>query len=91
MVLRSKMQIWHGSADTTINLKNYQEQLKQGTNVFGVRMTPMARKPDYLYKKYVLSDYGLTAEGIYATGDSVPHNWRLMKHALGCDKTEPVT
>jgi acetylxylan esterase len=71
---RPKMQIWHGSADTTINPNNYQEELKQWTNIFGVSMTPTSTKADYPEKNYALSDYGPNVEGIYATGvgHSVP-------------------
>lgn len=71
---RPKMQIWHGSADTTLAPQNYQEELKQWTNVFGVSMTATDVKKDTPDKGYTLSDYGPMVEGIYAqgVGHSVP-------------------
>lgn len=65
---RQKMQIWHGSAEKTINPKDYQKDLKQWMNVFGVSTTPTATKADYPEKNYALSAYGSNVEGIYATG-----------------------
>ncbi|HEV2778429.1 MAG TPA: PHB depolymerase family esterase [Actinophytocola sp.] len=37
---RPRMQIWHGTADTTLRFPNFGEQLKQWTNVLGVSQTP---------------------------------------------------
>jgi len=71
---RPKMQIWHGSADTTLAPQNYQEELKQWTNIFGVSMTATNVEKDTPDKGYTLSDYGPNVEGIYAqgVGHSVP-------------------
>jgi acetylxylan esterase len=71
---RPKMQVWHGSVDTTISPNNYMEEIKQWTNVFGVSTTATAEKVDYPEKNYKMSDYGPNVEGIYATGvgHSVP-------------------
>jgi acetylxylan esterase len=51
------MQIWHGSADTNLNQNNYQEELKQWTSVFGVRMWPTATHANYPEKNYASSNY----------------------------------
>jgi poly(hydroxyalkanoate) depolymerase family esterase len=37
---RPKMQLWHGTADTTLNFNNFGEEIKQWTNVLGVSQTP---------------------------------------------------
>jgi acetylxylan esterase len=37
---RPRVQLWHGTADTTINFNNQTEAIKEWTNVLGVPMTP---------------------------------------------------
>jgi acetylxylan esterase len=37
---RPRMQIWHGTNDTTLQYPNFGEQIKQWTNVFGLSQTP---------------------------------------------------
>jgi poly(hydroxyalkanoate) depolymerase family esterase len=37
---RPRVQLWHGTADTTINFNNQTEAIKQWTNVLGLSMTP---------------------------------------------------
>ena len=37
---RPRMQIWHGTTDTTLSFVNFGEQIKQWTNVQGVSQTP---------------------------------------------------
>ncbi|TVY84955.1 Acetylxylan esterase A [Lachnellula suecica] len=71
---RPKMQIWHGSADTTLAPQNYQEEIKQWTGVFGVSQTATSSKANTPQSQYTTSDYGPNVEGIYATGvgHSVP-------------------
>ena len=39
---RPRMQLWHGTADTTLNYNNLGEEIKQWTNVLGVSQTPSA-------------------------------------------------
>ncbi|KAK0127692.1 hypothetical protein ONS96_007210 [Cadophora gregata f. sp. sojae] len=65
---RPRMQIWHGSADGTIAPQNYQEELKQWTNIFGVSMTATDSKDNTPEKNYKTSNYGQNVQGIYATG-----------------------
>jgi cellulase/cellobiase CelA1 len=36
------MQLWHGTADTTLHYPNFGEEIKQWTNVLGVGQTPAA-------------------------------------------------
>jgi poly(hydroxyalkanoate) depolymerase family esterase len=37
---RPRMQIWHGTEDTTLRFPNFGEQIKQWTNVHGLSQTP---------------------------------------------------
>lgn len=37
---RPRMQLWHGTADPTLNYNNFGEEIKQWTNVLGVSQTP---------------------------------------------------
>lgn len=37
---RPRMQLWHGTADTTLNFANFGEEIKQWTNVLGISQTP---------------------------------------------------
>jgi poly(hydroxyalkanoate) depolymerase family esterase len=37
---RPRMQIWHGTGDTTLRYPNFTEQVKQWTNVHGLSQTP---------------------------------------------------
>lgn len=37
---RPRMQVWHGSADTTVSYVNFGEEIKQWTNVHGLSQTP---------------------------------------------------
>jgi acetylxylan esterase len=37
---RPRMQVWHGTADTTLYYANFGEEIKQWTNVLGVSQTP---------------------------------------------------
>jgi poly(hydroxyalkanoate) depolymerase family esterase len=39
---RPRVQLWHGTADTTLNYANLGEEIKQWTNVLGVSQTPSA-------------------------------------------------
>jgi acetylxylan esterase len=75
--VRPRMQIWHGSADSTLAPQNYQEEIKQWTNVFGVSATaPSSTIKNFPQANYQTDDYGDHVQGIYATGvgHSVPAN-----------------
>lgn len=54
-----KMQIYHGSADETLNVQNYYETIKQWTGVFGYSTTAVSTTANYPrspYTKYVFGD-----------------------------------
>ncbi|KAL2193519.1 carbohydrate esterase family 1 protein [Corynascus similis CBS 632.67] len=73
---RPKMQIWHGSVDSTLAPQNYEETIKQWTNVFGVDQTPTNSVENYPAPNYQTDDYGENVQGIFANGvgHSVPAN-----------------
>jgi acetylxylan esterase len=70
------MQIWHGSTDGTLAPANFQETIKQWTNVFGVSQTPTSTLKNYPQANYQTDNYGESVQGIYANGvgHSVPAN-----------------
>src|SRR4029079_17860424 len=37
---RPRMQLWHGTTDTTLQFPNFGEEIKQWTNVHGLSQTP---------------------------------------------------
>ena len=65
--LRPKMQIYHGSADTTLQKNNYKEKIKQGCGVFGYDYnktdTVQANTPAARYTTYTWGD---KLVGVYA-------------------------
>jgi len=73
---RPKMQIYHGSADNTLNANNYNETIKQWCGVFGYDYTKpdntQANTPQSRYTTYTWGDGQLV--GVYAqgVGHSVP-------------------
>jgi len=65
---RPKMLIYHGSADTTLLPRNYNETIKQWNAVLGNSETPtqiLPNTPKAPYTKYV---YNTTVQGVYGTG-----------------------
>ncbi|XXG97520.1 hypothetical protein Hte_003825 [Hypoxylon texense] len=73
---RPKMQIWHGSVDSTLAPQNYNETIKQWTAVFNVTQTPTSSVANTPKQGYTTSNYGEFVQGIYAqgVGHSVPSN-----------------
>jgi acetylxylan esterase len=73
---RPKMQIYHGSADTTLHANNYEETIKQWAGVFGYDYTrpetTQANTPQSRYTTYTWGGGQLV--GVYAqgVGHSVP-------------------
>lgn len=69
---RPKMQLWHGTADTTLYTQNFYEEIKQWTNVFGVSQTATATTANWPTTGWTKSDYGANVEAILA--QNVTHN-----------------
>lgn len=72
---RPKMQIYHGSVDTTLNQNNYNETIKEWCGVFGYDYTKpdttQANTPQSRYTTYTWGDHlvGIYAQGV---GHTVP-------------------
>ncbi|KAI8992889.1 alpha/beta-hydrolase [Trametes punicea] len=66
---RPKMQVWHGTADTTLYPQNFWEEIKQWTTVFGYSSTPIANVTEsYLPRGYSNATYGPNFQAILAQG-----------------------
>jgi acetylxylan esterase len=78
-------EFWHGSVDGTLSPKNYDETLKQWTNVFGVGTTPTSSKKDTPERNYRTDDFGPNVEGIWAVGvgHSVPSHLTVSETWFG--------
>jgi poly(hydroxyalkanoate) depolymerase family esterase len=53
---RPRVQLWHGTADTTLNYNNFGEEIKQWTNVLGVSQAPVST--DYPVSGWTRTRYG---------------------------------
>jgi poly(hydroxyalkanoate) depolymerase family esterase len=96
---RPRMQLFHGTADTTLNYNNFGEEIKQWTNVLGVSQTPSST--DTPQSGWTRTRYGSTSaqapvEGISVAG--VGHSLPLSGQAkmaitfFGLDSsTSPTT
>ncbi|KZP18271.1 carbohydrate-binding module family 1 protein [Athelia psychrophila] len=72
---RPRVQFWHGTADTTLYPQNFQEEIKQWSNVFGVSATPVTTTtndplPGYSRESFAGGNFqGILAQGV---GHTVP-------------------
>ena len=94
---RPRMQLWHGTADATVNFHNFGEEIKQWTNVLGVSETPAttennAIQSGWIRTRYVDGSGVVEVEAIQETGQ--PHNLVLdLADAIrffGLDGSMPV-
>ncbi|PPQ73738.1 hypothetical protein CVT24_006958 [Panaeolus cyanescens] len=65
---RPKMQIWHGTSDTTLNYHNFGEAVKQWTNVFGYSTTASQVQTNNPLNGWTRSTYGPNFQAISAQG-----------------------
>jgi len=65
---RPKFQFWHGTADTTLYPQNFQEEIKQWTNVFGVSQTATSTQSNSPLSGYTRTSYGPNVQAILAQG-----------------------
>lgn len=68
---RPRMQLWHGTADTTLNYANFGEEIKQWTNVLGVSQTPSftdSPQSGWTRTRYGGTGIGAPVEGISVQG-----------------------
>lgn len=66
---RPRMQLWHGTADTTLYYANFGEEIKQWTNVLGVSQTPSFT--DSPQSGWTRTRYGGTGIGTLVEGISI--------------------
>ncbi|MBO4161134.1 extracellular catalytic domain type 1 short-chain-length polyhydroxyalkanoate depolymerase [Micromonospora antibiotica] len=93
---RPRMQIWHGTTDTTLSYVNFGEQVKQWTNVLGVAQTPSST--DYPQTSATRTRYGGTggtapveAISFQGYGHSIPFDAAQAVRFLGFDSASPTT
>ncbi|MBP2707259.1 PHB depolymerase family esterase [Microbispora sp. RL4-1S] len=74
---RPRMQVWHGTTDTTLAYPNFGEEIKQWTNVLGVSQTPSFT--DHPQSSWTRTRYGGTgtqapveAISVQGVGHSLP-------------------
>jgi acetylxylan esterase len=91
---RPRVQLWHGTADTTLNYNNFGEEIKQWTNVLGVGQTPVytdTPQSGWTRTRYGSSGDQAPVEGISVAG--VGHSLPLSGmaamaiHFFGLDST----
>ncbi|WP_328854148.1 PHB depolymerase family esterase [Microbispora hainanensis] len=89
-----RMQLWHGTTDTTLAYPNYGEEIKQWTNLHGLSQTPSFT--DHPQSSWTRTRYGdtstqATIEGISISGvgHQLPMNGQLAYAIsfLGLDST----
>src|SRR3954452_3809098 len=73
---RPRMQLWHGTADTTLNFNNFGEEIKQWTNVLGVSQTPTSTQNNVPRSTWTRTRYGNQVEAIQEQGE--PHNLQIL-------------
>ena len=95
---RPRMQLFHGTADTTLNYNNIVEEIKQWTNVLGVSQTPVATdtpQSGWTRTRYGSNTTQAPVEGISVAG--VGHSLPLSGQAkmavsfFGLDGTTPTS
>jgi acetylxylan esterase len=95
---RPRMQLFHGTTDSTLNYNNFGEEVKQWTNVLGVSQTPsLTDTPQSGWTRTRYGGTGVQApvEGVSVAG--VGHSLPLSGQAamaiafFGLDQTNPTT
>jgi poly(hydroxyalkanoate) depolymerase family esterase len=66
---RPRMQVWHGTDDTTLHYPNFQEEIKQWTNVHGLSQTPTFT--DHPQSSWTRTRYGGTGTDVAVEAVSV--------------------
>jgi esterase, PHB depolymerase family len=97
---RPRIQLWHGSLDTTVAFHNFAEAIKQWTNVLGVSETPTSTENNALQTGWIRTRYADSAgvvqvEAIQETGKGhgdlvVDPEAGEAIHFLGLDGSNPV-
>jgi acetylxylan esterase len=95
---RPRVQLWHGTADTTLNYVNFGEEIKQWTNVLGVSQTPTSTDTPasgWTRTRYAGSAGTVQVEAysIAGAGHVLPESGMAADavHFFGLDSTTPPT
>jgi acetylxylan esterase len=87
---RPRMQLWHGTADTTLNFVNFGEEIKQWTNANGLTQTPTSTdspQSGWTHTTYADSSGAVLVDATSEQG--VTHNIPLQEastiHFFGLD------
>jgi len=79
---RPRMQIWHGTADNTLHYPNYQEMLKQWSNVLNLTTSKnVANTPQSGYTQTIYGD------GTQATAELVGYSAQGVGHTVPVHET----
>jgi len=68
-----KLQLWHGSSDTTLAYANYAEEIKQWTNVHNISETAVSTQANTPSSGWTKSTYG-AGEVIGYVGQGMSHS-----------------
>jgi acetylxylan esterase len=95
---RPRVQLWHGTADTTLSYVNFGEEIKQWTNVLGVSQTPTSTDTPasgWTRTRYAGSAGTVQVEAysIAGAGHVLPESGMAAYaiHFFGLDSTTPPT
>ncbi|ETW75418.1 family 1 carbohydrate esterase [Heterobasidion irregulare TC 32-1] len=69
---RPRMQLWHGTADTTLFYPNFGEEIKQWTDIFGVSQTPTSMLNNSPAAPWTRTSYGANVMGLSGAGVGHP-------------------
>ncbi|KIJ46618.1 carbohydrate-binding module family 1 protein [Sphaerobolus stellatus SS14] len=89
---RPKMQVWHGTADTTLYPQNFQEEVKQWTNVLNYSLTAQETNTNDPLPGYTRSIYGPSFQAILAqgVGHTVPEQANDVLTYFGLNAASPA-
>jgi poly(hydroxyalkanoate) depolymerase family esterase len=92
---RPRFQIWHGTADTTLNYVNFGEEIKQWTNVYGISQTPTTTDSPASGQTRTRYNSGSTvmleAYSLAGVGHGLPVDAAAAIHFFGLDSTVTPT
>jgi acetylxylan esterase len=75
---RPRMQLWHGTQDEVLDFQNFEEAIKQWTDVHGVSQTPTATEPDTPQAGWTLTRYGDDGQVEAIREEGQPHNLQVL-------------
>ncbi|WP_432932852.1 extracellular catalytic domain type 1 short-chain-length polyhydroxyalkanoate depolymerase [Microbispora sp. CA-135349] len=89
---RPRMQLWHGTNDDVLYFHNFEEEIKQWTDVLGVSQTPTSTEYNIPRSTWTRTRYGSQVEAIKEQGQ--PHNLQILAdevvHFFGLDGSAPT-